>query len=116
MTAAEVSLEVPLRECTSWCEVGGGHGDEHPDDRACWSTYQIVPLSRHQALRMGDGKFWQAFLNVYLRRRVGEDEPVIYVHSEEADKEIVLTLAEAAELRDFIDYLLQQAGGTSGPT
>lgn len=55
---------------------------------------------------MVDGQWWQAFLNVYLRRRAQEDEPLVYIHSEETDQEIILTLEEARELRRVIGTLL----------
>ena len=104
-------LLVPVRPCTSWCEDGPeAHADQHPRDRSCWSTYQIVPLSRHEPHQTVDGQWLQAWLNVYLRRRADESESLIYIHSEETDKELVLTTDEAHELHRVLGNLLQAEG------
>jgi hypothetical protein len=100
------ALEVPLRTCTPWCENGDGHGDEHPEDRSCWSTFQVVPLSQHSTSKYTHGTWRIAYLNVYLRRLPQSVEPLLYVHSEETDEEIRLTLDEARRLRDELTAAL----------
>jgi hypothetical protein len=48
------TLALPIPACESWCEEGEAqHAREHPEDRSCWSTYQVVPLSRHEPGRYG---------------------------------------------------------------
>jgi hypothetical protein len=103
-------LAVPVRECAQWCEDGPDtHATQHPDDRSCWSTYQVIPLSRHRAQKMDDGTYLRAFLNVYLRRPVREDESLVYIHSEETDAELLLTLPAPRELHRVLGSLLSTA-------
>jgi hypothetical protein len=109
-----IGLAVPVRPCEPWCEVGTGeHATQHPDDRSCWSTYNVVPLSRHKPQETVDGDWLQARLNVYLRRRAGEPDSLIYLHSEETDEELLLTLPEAHELHRVLGELIQTAGATA---
>jgi hypothetical protein len=91
MSTPQVVLAVPVRPCAPWCEKGDGHGDEHPEDRRCWSDYAIVPMRRHNPMQLVGDTWQMAYLNVYLHRGAGEDETLVYVHSEETDNELRLT-------------------------
>lgn len=104
---ADVDLRVPLRDCTPWCEDGDRHADEHPEDRSCWSEFSRVALSNHKPIKMDDGTYWSSFVSVYLRREVGADEPLIYVHSEETDKELRFTIGEANQLAATLLQLIE---------
>ena len=108
MSAAE--LEAPLRACEPWCENGDGHGQEHPEDRSCWSTYEVLGLSHpfHRPSHYTDGTWRRAYLNVYLRREPQREEGGIVIHSEETDRELRLTRTEALDLRDMLDSLIDR--------
>lgn len=101
-------LDWPVRPCEPWCDHStAGHGDEvHPQDRYCYSEYQIVPLSRHKPERWADGVWKKSCLNVLLRREYRESAPYVVVHCEETDAELCLTLDEAQILVAKLSGLL----------
>lgn len=110
MTLTQDDLRVPLRPCAPWCRDGDGHPGEHPDDRSCWSAFNPVPLTRHRAVKFGPRKYLHASVDVFLRRRPEADRPDLMLHTEADDHEMVMTLDEAAMLRDAINELLATAG------
>jgi hypothetical protein len=111
MSAATVDLIVPLRPCTPWCRDGDGHGDEHPEDRTCWSDYAHVVLSRHKPAHYNDDTWKMAFLNVYLRREPELEEfpHVVIPTPRRPDHELRLTRDEARTLRDHLTGLIATA-------
>lgn len=105
----EVDLRLPLRDCEPWCQDGDGHGDEHPDDRSCWSSFNPIPLSQHPVIKMGPREWQSAYADVYLRRLPTASKPTVQIHSQDDDRVVVLTLEEAARLRDALAAMLATA-------
>lgn len=58
---------------------------------------------------MSDGSYRYPRLSAYLRRQAGEDEALVWLHSEEIDTEIRLTLDEAREVAVHLNALLAMA-------
>jgi hypothetical protein len=78
-------------------------------DRTGKPLYNVIPLSRHEPHQTIDGTYLQAWLNVYLRRRAGEDESLVYIRSEETAEELLLILSEASELHRLLGSLIETA-------
>jgi hypothetical protein len=56
---------------------------------------------------MGDGEWHRAWLNVYLRRFPLDPTPRVFIHSEETDNELRLTLPEAKQLLGVLQQLIE---------
>ncbi|WP_370705096.1 hypothetical protein [Nocardioides sp. MH1] len=106
---------MPIRGCTPWCtESPEAHAKQHPEDRSRWPTFRIVPQSEHRPSQYADGTWRMAYLNVYLRRLPDRDDALVYIHSEETDAELRLTLGEARDLIDYLVTLVDTAEGRPG--
>lgn len=101
---APADLEYPVRDCLPWCEEVDGHADAHPDDRRCWSTYLVVPLSRaeHKPAHMTDGTWQRDHLNVYAARKPEETDAHVVLHHDGSETELWMTLAEAEALASHL--------------
>lgn len=104
----DLDLTVPLRPCTPWCDDPDGHPRNHPEDRRCWSPSVVVPMRLMRAVEMVDGEWWLDRLDLYLQRRPDEDVTRVLINHEPSG-EYLLTLEEAAELRDALTSLLERA-------
>lgn len=101
-------LGIPTEPCAPWCDTPSGHDPKlHPEDRACWSEYRVVPLSLHDPLKYSDGRR-RDFAEVYLRRRLGQ-APRVVMHAEGSDDEYELTVAEAQQLAKEILRWVEEA-------
>jgi hypothetical protein len=111
----EVPLTVPLRPCTPWCDTRDrdGHPDQHPEDRACWSAFEKVPLTLRSPVKMCDGEWWHDYLEAVLCRRPATAEPVVILNYEgEPAWEFALTPREARLMRDALNRLIEVASTT----
>ena len=96
------ALAVAVQPCEPWCQTGEkAHAEERPDDRCCVRDQERVPLTRHQAMLISDGKFWHDHLDVYLSRWQ-EGSPELWLHHVGPDTEIRMTIEEAEDLLDVL--------------
>jgi hypothetical protein len=87
-------FKVPVRACEPWCAVGGGHADEMPGDRNCWSDGRSVPLSLEEPFEALDDEWVMPIADVSLRRgRLSADSRVVLMNTA-GSGEIVMTLHE----------------------
>ena len=66
------------------------HDEENPAGRSLQREHERVPLTRHEALLMCDGKFWHDHLDVYLSRWQG-GSPELWLHHVGTIAEIRMT-------------------------
>lgn len=104
------NLVIEVQPCASWCEASPErHAMEHPADRACWSDWKTLKLSRHQPVqlsRQGPNAWGYDWLTVNTSHHPDDAEAEVGVHILESDAEIRLTIAEA---RQLAAYLTQHA-------
>ncbi len=110
------------RPCPRWCEDTSQHREgDHPDDRIHFSLSHTIWLSTEDptvethGTRSADGcpdpdswQVWPAEVRLWLRQDYREAEPRIGFGADDS-KDVHLTIAEAAELRDLLSQLITEA-------